>query len=76
MDSVTTEVDHSGQAADELFAIDLTVPAASIDVSKDLMAFYLAREYDNAADNCPENIYVHNIELRYTGTLLAGQAGQ
>lgn len=76
MDSVTTEQDHSGQPADELFTIDLTIPASAVDTAKDLMAFYLAREYDNAADSCPENIYLHNIELRYTGTLLAGQAGQ
>jgi hypothetical protein len=76
MDSVTANPEHDGQAADELFIIDLTIPEANVDVSKDLMAFYLAREYDNAGDNCPENIYIHNIELRYTGTLLAGQAGQ
>lgn len=76
MTTVSTTEDVSDQPADELFTLDLTIPEAAVNISKDLMALYLARDYDHADDDCPENIYVHQQELRYTGRLVAGQAGQ
>lgn len=76
MASVSNNPDHDGQSADELFAIDLTIPEGSLLMSKEFMAFKLMRDHDHANDTMTDNIYVHNIEIRYTGRLLAGQAGQ
>jgi len=64
------------QAADELFALTLTIPEASVDMTKEFMAFQLNRDNDHADDNLGEDIHVHNVEIRYNGRLLAGQAGQ
>lgn len=64
------------QAADELFAMSLTIPEASVDMTKEFMALQINRDNDHADDNLGENIHAHNIEIRYNGRLLAGQAGQ
>lgn len=64
------------QAADELFSMDLTIPEASVDMTKEYMALQINRQNSHADDNLGENIYVHNVEIRYNGRLLAGQAGQ
>lgn len=76
MSSVTTIKECDGAAADTLFYLDLTIPEVSVENDKDYIALYLAREYDDANDTCDENCFVHNVEIRYTGHLLAGQAGQ
>lgn len=76
MSSVTTEQDVSNLSADTVYALSLTVPEANVEEDKEFLALYIAREYDNAADTCDEHAYVHNTEIRYTGRLLAGQAGQ
>jgi hypothetical protein len=76
MASVTTTKEHDGEAGDTLHYLDLTIPEANVDATKDFMAFYVAREHDDAADTLDSDIYVHNLELRYNGRLLAGQAGQ
>jgi hypothetical protein len=76
MASVTTTKECDGETADTLYSLDLTIPEANVDSDKDFIALYIAREYDNAADTCGENCYVHNVEIRYTGRQLAGQAGQ
>jgi len=68
--------DLNDQAADELFALDLTIPEDSVDMTKEYMALQINRQNDHADDNLGEDIFVHNIEIRYTGRLLAGQAGQ
>jgi hypothetical protein len=64
------------QSADELFSIDLTIPEANVDMSKDYMALQINRDNDHADDNLGQDIYVHNIEIRYNGYRVAGQAGQ
>jgi hypothetical protein len=76
MANVTINPDHDGQSGDELFSIDLTIPEVSVDMSKEYMAFKLMRDWDHANDTYAGNIYVHNVELRYNGRMLAGQAGQ
>lgn len=76
MSSVTTELDVSSYSSDTLYALSLTIPEASIDESKEFLALYVAREHDDALDTCTDNAYVHNLEIRYNGRLLAGQAGQ
>lgn len=76
MASVTTTKEHDGEAGDTLHYLDLTIPEVSVDMTKDFMALYVAREHDDAADTLDSDIYVHNLELRYNGRLLAGQAGQ
>lgn len=76
MASVTTEQDVSNLSADTIYTLNLTIPEANVEDAKEFLALYIAREYDNAADNCDEHAYVHNLEIRYTGRLLAGQAGQ
>lgn len=76
MASVTTEEDVSNFSADTVYALSLTIPEANVEEDKEFLALYIAREHDNAADDCGEHAYVHNVEIRYTGRLLAGQAGQ
>lgn len=74
--TIATSFDLNDQAADELFAMSLTIPEASVDMTKEFMALQINRDNDHADDNLGENIYVHNIEIRYNGRLLAGQPGQ
>jgi hypothetical protein len=76
MSSVTTLKECDSLAADTLYYLDLTIPEAQVDDSKAYMALYVAREWSDAQDNLTDNCYVHNVELRYNGHLLAGQAGQ
>lgn len=76
MSSVTTQEDVSNLSADTVYALSLTIPEANVEDGKEFIALYIAREYDDAADTCDEDAYVHNVEIRYTGRLLAGQAGQ
>jgi hypothetical protein len=68
------DFDISGEAADTLFYKELTIPSGDFDVDADLM--FLKISHLGTADDCPENCYVHEQELIYTGRQLAGQAGQ
>jgi hypothetical protein len=68
--------DISSQAADTLFAIDFTVGSATFDKTDDMFAFKVTRVGTNGADDCGVDIYVHGMELQYTGYKLAGQPGQ
>lgn len=74
--TVAVSFDLNDQAADTLFGMDLTIPEANVDMTKEYMALQINRDNNHADDNLGEDIYVHNIELRYNGFLLAGQAGQ
>jgi hypothetical protein len=65
--------DISGQAIDQLFAIDFTIPAAQFDKTKDMMAIRMDRIGTDLADDCGVHIYVHGLEVRYTGFRYAGQ---
>ncbi len=76
MSTIGVSPTHNDQTYDELFNIDLTIPEVNVDMTKEYMAFQLNRDNDHADDNLGENIYVHNVEIRYNGRLLAGQAGQ
>lgn len=76
MSSVAVSPTHNNQSADELFSIDLTIAEANVDMTKEYMAFKLTRDNDHADDNLGENIHVHNVEIRYNGYRVAGQAGQ
>lgn len=67
---------HNSQSADELFAIDLTIDEADVNMAKDYIALQINRDNDHTDDNLGENIHVHNIEIRYNGYRIAGQAGQ
>jgi hypothetical protein len=69
-------LDVSGQSADTLYHKELTIPSGDFDVDADLMLLKITRLGSDAGDDCPENCYVHQQELVYTGRLLAGQAGQ
>lgn len=73
---VGLEVDHTGQDADHIYTLDLVIPAAAFNKSKDLMALYLAREHSNPLDTLTNGVHIHQQELRYTGYLLSGQPGQ
>ncbi|MHC4618504.1 MAG: hypothetical protein ACYTEQ_12215 [Planctomycetota bacterium] len=68
--------DISSQVADVLFAIDFAITAAQFNKTKDMLPFKITRVGTDSADDCGVDIYVHGMELRYTGYLLAGQAGQ
>lgn len=76
MSSVAVSFNLNDQSYDELFKLDLTIPEANVDMTKDLMAFQINRDNDHADDNLGEDIYVHNIEIIYNGYRAAGQAGQ
>jgi hypothetical protein len=65
--------DISSQPSDQVFAIDFTIPAAEYDAGADLMALKMTRLGTNAADDCNVHIYVHGLELRFTGFRYAGQ---
>lgn len=65
--------DISSQASDQVFAIDFTIAASEFDKDADLMALKMTRLGTNAADDCNVHIYVHGLELRYTGYQVAGQ---
>jgi len=67
---------HTGEAADTLYSIDLTIPEANVGMDKEFMAFQINRDNNHADDTLAQDIYVHNLEIRYNGRLLAGQAGQ
>jgi hypothetical protein len=65
--------DISSQTSDQIFAIDFTITAAQFDKTADLMALKMTRLGTNAADDCNVHIYVHGLELRFTGFRYAGQ---
>jgi hypothetical protein len=69
----TFTYDISNQGADEMFAIDFTIPAAQFDKTKGLLAMKMTRIGTDAADDCGVHIYVHGLELRFTGFRYAGQ---
>jgi hypothetical protein len=71
--SDTFTYDISNQGSDEVFAIDFTIPAAQYDKTKQLLAMKMTRIGTDAADDCGVHIYVHGLELRYTGFRYAGQ---
>jgi hypothetical protein len=62
----------SSQTADDLFVIDFAITAAQFDKTADMLAFKLTRVGTDPADDCGQNIYVHLMELRYSGYQLAG----
>lgn len=64
------------EIVDTLYYKDLTMDEADFDVDADLMLMMFLRRTDFAGDDCDENMYVHQVELRYTGRLVAGQPGQ
>lgn len=68
--------DVSAEAADTLYYKELTLPSGDFDIDADLMFLKVTRLGSDAQDDCPENCYVHQQELVYTGRQLAGQAGQ
>jgi hypothetical protein len=70
--SNTYTYDISSQTADDLFAIDFTITSAQFDKTADMLAFKLTRVGTDPADDCGQNIYVHLMELRYSGYQLAG----
>jgi hypothetical protein len=72
----TQVFDVSSEAADTLHYKELTLPSSAFDIDADLMFLKITRLGADAEDDCPENAYVHQQELIYTGRLLAGQAGQ
>ena len=74
--STNQTVEMDSVVNDTLFEIDFTIPSANFDNTKDMMAFYLQRDGDNANDDCSLMVHVHLIELVYTGYKVAGQAGQ
>jgi hypothetical protein len=65
--------DISNQNSDEMFAIDFTITAAQFDKTKDLLCMKMTRLGTNPADDCGVHIYVHGLELRFTGFRFAGQ---
>jgi hypothetical protein len=65
--------DISNQPSDQIFAIDFTITAAQFDKTADLMALKMTRLGTDAADDCDVHIYVHGLELRFTGFCYAGQ---
>jgi hypothetical protein len=69
----TFTYDISNQSADQMFAIDFTIPSANFDKTKGLLALKMTRIGTNAADDCDVHIYMHGLELRYTGFRYAGQ---
>jgi hypothetical protein len=68
--------DISNQTYDELFTLDFTIEDSEFDNTKDIICFKLTRVTSHADDDCGEHIYVHEVELCYTGYKVAGQAGQ
>ena len=75
-DNDTQVFDVSSEAADTLYYKELTLPSGDFDIDADLMFLKITRMGSDAEDDCPENCYVHQQELIYTGRQLAGQAGQ
>lgn len=69
----TFTYDISNQSLDEVFAIDFTIPAAQFDKTKQLLAMKMTRVGTDPADDCGVHIYVHGLELRFTGFRYAGQ---
>jgi len=61
---------------DTLFAIDFTISSSTFSKTKDIMAFKFRRLAAHVDDDYSSSVHVHGVELRYTGYLLAGQAGQ
>lgn len=73
-DQQTIVVDSENN--DALLYKDLTMPAEDFDIAADLMMMKFQRLGNDGEDTCNQNMYVHEIELIYTGILLAGQPGQ
>jgi hypothetical protein len=65
--------DISSQTLDTVFAIDFTITAAQFDKTKDLLCMKMTRLGTDAADDCNVHIYVHGLELRFTGYQFGGQ---
>jgi len=73
-DQQSFEVDTEN--SDTLYYKDLTMPGEDMDIDADLMFMKFQRRTDLSGDDCDENMYVHDVELQYTGYLVAGQPGQ
>lgn len=71
-------ISTTGKSSDVLYYFDLTMPAATMAAgkSKNLMCLKLTRRGDQSGDTCDQHCYVHDVKLRYTGKLVAGQPGQ
>jgi hypothetical protein len=65
--------DISSQPLDQVFTIDFTIAASEFDKDADLMALKMTRLGTDAADDCGVHIYMHGLELRFTGFRYAGQ---
>jgi hypothetical protein len=65
--------DISSQTLDTLFDIDFTITAAQFDKTKDLMFFKMTRLGTHADDDCGVHIYLHGLEVRFTGYTFCGQ---
>lgn len=63
-------------SSDTPFSIDFSILSSQYDNSKDIMAFKVLRDGDHSEDDCNYSLHIHSMELRYSGYLLAGQAGQ
>lgn len=65
----------SSMAADTIFSIDFTIGSSTISGADDFLALKITRLGAHANDDCAQHIYVHAIELRYTGRAFCGQPG-
>lgn len=60
-------------AVDELFTIELVMPAADFDASADIFFLRIARMGTNPSDTYTGDVWIHGFELEYTGWRVAGQ---
>jgi len=65
--------DISSQTLDQLFNIDFTITSSQFDKTKDLMFFKMTRLGTHAEDDCGVHIYLHGMEVRFTGYTFCGQ---
>lgn len=65
-----------GKVIDQVFTCDLVLPAASFNGAKDMMFLRVARRTDLSADDFSNDVYLHAVEMRYTGWMFAGQPAQ
>jgi hypothetical protein len=74
--SVEVSKDMAAISSDVSFDVELTIPSANFNKTKDMMYCWLSRYNDHADDDCTLTQHVHMIELQYLGYKLAGQSGQ
>ena len=60
-------------AVDELFTIELVMPAADFDANSDILFLRVARMGTNPSDTYTGDVWIHGFELEYTGWRVAGQ---